>query len=168
MKQLFLQHLPTNAQLILASTQDDLDTESLAKLPDKILQVPPTHSIPPILSTVAPQSVPQPSEPSPELRELPDVVSQLTTTINHFSINFTPHRHGPTPRRQSQLNKCRSPLPHHDSNNDHTTKEQMPRTTIPDLAPPQRSVHHAVLSPHNHQRQTTKPGNRRGRIVWHF
>ena len=35
-KQLFLHRLPTNTQLILASTADDLGTESLAKLADKI------------------------------------------------------------------------------------------------------------------------------------
>ena len=54
MTQLFLQRLPTNAQLILASSKDTLDTESLAKLADKILEVAPTHFTAPTLSTVAP------------------------------------------------------------------------------------------------------------------
>ena len=51
MMQLFLQRLSTNAQLILASSKDTLDTESLAKLADKILEVAPTHSTPPTLSS---------------------------------------------------------------------------------------------------------------------
>ena len=89
MTQLFLQRLPTNAQFILASSQDTLDTESLAKLADKILEVAPTHSTPPTLSTVAPPSAPQP-DPSTELRDLRELVSQLTTTINNFSQNFSP------------------------------------------------------------------------------
>ena len=76
MTQLFLQRLPTNAQLILASSKDILDTESLAKLADKILEVAPTHSTPPTLSLVAPPSAPQP-DPSTELRELRELVSQL-------------------------------------------------------------------------------------------
>ena len=69
MTQVFLQRLPTNAQLILASSKDTLDTESLAKLADKILEVASTHSTPPTLSTVAPSSAPQP-DPSTELRDL--------------------------------------------------------------------------------------------------
>ena len=48
---LFLQHLLTNAQLILASTKDNLDTESLAKLADKILEVAPTHPTHPLHSS---------------------------------------------------------------------------------------------------------------------
>ena len=51
MTQLFLQRLPTNAQFILASSKNTLDTESLAKLADKIVEVAPTYSTPPILST---------------------------------------------------------------------------------------------------------------------
>ena len=49
MTQLFIQRLPTNAQLILASSKDTLNTESLAKVADKILEVAPTHSTPPTL-----------------------------------------------------------------------------------------------------------------------
>ena len=45
MKQLFLQRLPTNAQFTLASTKDDLDVESLAKLADKILAQLPLHTV---------------------------------------------------------------------------------------------------------------------------
>ncbi len=90
MKQSFLQRLPTNAQLILASTKDDLDIESLAKLVDTILEVDPTHPTKPTLSTVSPLSEFKASPQTTDLRELRELVSQLqlTTTINNFSLNF--------------------------------------------------------------------------------
>ena len=123
MTQLFLQHLQTNAQLILASSKDTLDTESLAKLADKILEVTPTHSSPPTLSTVTPPSTPQPDQ-STELRELHELVSQLTTTINNFSLNFSPSRQ---PRRsQSKSNTRRHASPHNHNERDHLNQEQDP------------------------------------------
>ena len=54
MKQLFLQHLPTNAQLILASSKDDLDTEGLTRLADKILEISSAQTSSPILTKDAP------------------------------------------------------------------------------------------------------------------
>ena len=123
MMQLFLQRLPTNAQLILASSKDTLDTESLAKLADKTLEVTPTHSTTPTLSTVAPPSTPQP-DPSTELRELRELVSQLTTTINNFSLNFSPSRQ---PRRSpSKSNTRRHASPHNHNKRDHLNQEQDP------------------------------------------
>ena len=123
MTQLFLQRLPTNAQLILASSKDSLDTESLAKLADKILEVAPTHSTPPTLSTVAPPATPQPG-PSTELRELRELVSQLTTTINNFSLNVSPPRH---PRRsRSRSNTRRHASPHNHSDRDRPNQDQDP------------------------------------------
>ena len=70
MKQLFLQ-CPTNAQLILASTKDDLDTDGLAKLADRILEVTPTHTAPLLLSKVVAKALPPPPPASStELHEL--------------------------------------------------------------------------------------------------
>ncbi|XP_038047637.1 uncharacterized protein LOC119721743 [Patiria miniata] len=43
-KQLFLQRLPGNVQLVLASTADDVNIEQLAKLADKIVEVTPLPS----------------------------------------------------------------------------------------------------------------------------
>ena len=123
MTQLFLQRLPTNAQLILASSKDTLDTESLAKLADKILEVAPTHSTPPTLSTVAPSSAPQ-ADQSTELRDLRELVSQLTTTINNFSLNFAPSRH---PRRsRSRSNTRRNASPHTHNDHDRPNQEEDP------------------------------------------
>ena len=130
MKQLFLQRLPTNAQLILASSKDTLDTESLAKLADKILEVAPPHSTPSTLSNVAPPSAPQ-SDQSTELRELRELVSQLTTSINNFSLNFAPSRSGHNTRRsRSRSNTRRHPSPHHHNDRAHPTTEQDPPPTV--------------------------------------
>ena len=123
MTQLFLQRLPTNAQLILASSKDTLETESLAKLADKIQEVTPTHSTTPTLSTIVPPSTPQP-DPSTELREPRELVSQLTTTINNFSLNFSPSRH---PRRSRSKSNTRRHAPSHNHNErDHSNQEQDP------------------------------------------
>ena len=123
MTQLFLQLLPTNAQLILASSKDTLDMESLAKLADKILEVAPTHSTPPTLSTVALPSAPQPDQ-STKLQELSEQVSQLTTTISNFSLNFSPSCHPRRSRSHSNTRRHASPTNHKDC--DHPNQEQDP------------------------------------------
>jgi hypothetical protein len=64
MKQFFLQRLPSNAQLILASTADEMDTTSLAKMADKIVEAAPVHST---LSTVVLQSATPPTAQSTEI-----------------------------------------------------------------------------------------------------
>mgnify|MGYP002804515740 CR=1 FL=1 len=114
MKQLFLQQLPTNAQLILASTKDDLDSENLAKLADKILEVTPTHGRPATLSTVVPTSAPQAPTHSRELQELRELVSHLTTTVNTLSQTFSPKRFNQQPRRRPR-SLSRSRLPKRDN-----------------------------------------------------
>lgn len=128
MKQLFLQRLPTNAQLILASTTDELDTASLAKMADKILEVSPIQPTPSTLATVVPQSAPTPPAQSIELRELRDLVAQLTTTITNLNLNFTPPQHGHVERRRSRSPTRRSPSPFHE--NDRTTTEQRHRAPL--------------------------------------
>ena len=124
MKQLFLQRLPTNIQLILAPNKDTMDIASLAKLADNILEVAPTHTTLPALATVVPQPQPSTSAQSTELSELRELVSQLTTTINTFSRKFTPSR-------TSHDSRCRSrspsPIPAH--RNDSTTS-QHPRSPV--------------------------------------
>ena len=108
MKQLFLQRLPINTQLILASTKDDLDAESLAWLADKIVEIALTHATPPSLSTVVPHPALPTSPPSTELCKLQDLVAQLTTTINN--LHFPPQPLGPIPSRRTHP-RTRSPSP---------------------------------------------------------
>ena len=131
MKQLFLQRLPANVQLILASTKDTMDTESLAKIADNILEVAPTHNALSTLSTVVPHPQPAASAQLTELRELRELVSQLTTTINHFSRNFTPPREEYSDsRRQSPSNTRRSYSPYRNYDRANTTPKQGPSNTV--------------------------------------
>ncbi|CAB4024569.1 gag-pol poly, partial [Paramuricea clavata] len=76
---------------------------------DKIVEVAPVHST---LSTVVPQSAPSPTAQSTEMRELRDLVAQLTTTINNFSLH-TSQQHGHTERRRSRSPTRRSSSPFH-------------------------------------------------------
>ncbi|KAJ8030221.1 hypothetical protein HOLleu_26565 [Holothuria leucospilota] len=97
-KTLFLQRLPTNVQLILASTRDTVDIEQLSLLADKILEVTPNV---PTVSTV--KSTPTPpnvstnySTPltgsSSEVDELRSLVSKLTTTVDALTDQSAEHR----------------------------------------------------------------------------
>eukprot|EP00794_Sanderia_malayensis_P020953 gene20953-biopygen15459 len=78
LKQLFLQRLPSNAQLILASTADDVTLTQLASLADKILAValPPQ----PISAIQPPETLQQPSN-SVDIKNLQLQINQLTTQI---------------------------------------------------------------------------------------
>ena len=52
LRELFLQRLPSNVRMVLASTRDDTDIEDLAQLADKIVEV----ALPPSVSNVSVQS----------------------------------------------------------------------------------------------------------------
>eukprot|EP00794_Sanderia_malayensis_P002424 gene2424-biopygen1310 len=74
-RQLFLQHVPTNAQLILALSADNVSIEQLASLADKILEVAlPGNSVSAMLTTVAPT-------PSRDIQNLQAQISALTTQM---------------------------------------------------------------------------------------
>ena len=63
LKQLFMQRLPTNVQLILASTSD-VDITQLAKLADKIVEVSPPASAMQACATVPAPALPLLAAPS--------------------------------------------------------------------------------------------------------
>ena len=78
-KQLFVQRLPTNAQLVVAPSLDKLDIEGLANIADKILEVSPSPAPP--LATVAAVSQPPPPtthQHTNDTDELRRLVSQLS------------------------------------------------------------------------------------------
>lgn len=102
MKQLFLHRLPTNAQLILASTKDDLDTAALARLADKILAISPNQAPAPTLTAVS-----QPSAPSTELQELRELVNSLATTVSNLQLDGSRHRGRPQSNSRSQHGSSR-------------------------------------------------------------
>ncbi|XP_071960400.1 uncharacterized protein [Antedon mediterranea] len=80
LKQLFVQRLPTNVQLILASTREDMDLSDLAALADKILEVSPP---PPTIATTIKDTGARAT--SDELRELRAEVSKLTSLVSSLA-----------------------------------------------------------------------------------
>ncbi|XP_071821767.1 uncharacterized protein [Apostichopus japonicus] len=79
LRQLFLQRLPTNVQLILATTSETIDVEQLAVIADKIMEVTPSvHQVSAIVPTPTVNSV---NAPSTEMAELREMVAALTLKV---------------------------------------------------------------------------------------
>ena len=108
LRQLFLQRLPTNVQLILASTSDTVSTDDLASLADKILEVaPPQHSIAAITAkpaqNVATTTATTTKNEIQDLRnQLATLTTQLQSVVNQLQISPPQSRsrgRSPTPAR---------------------------------------------------------------------
>ena len=109
LKQLFMQRLPTNVQLILASTSCDVDITQLAKLADKIVKVaPPAPSIQACAMVPAPAPSLVAAVKSPvasDLQRLQAQVEKLTTQMemlvrqNHYRDSRSQSRDSSQHRR---------------------------------------------------------------------
>ena len=96
LRELFLQRLPANVRMVLASSREANTLEELAELGDKII-------------AAAPTGVAGVSQPSSEIEELRAEVSRLRETVSAFSSpRQTPSQRSPSPHRHSRL---RSPPP---------------------------------------------------------
>ena len=84
LRQLFLQRLPANVQMVLASTGDSVKLEQLAELADKMMDV--SFHQPPTVATVsaAPKAQPPPA-PQTELELLRKEISQLSLHVAALS-----------------------------------------------------------------------------------
>ena len=71
LRELFLQRLPANVRMVLASTRDDTPIEDLAQLADKIVEV----AVPPSVSNVSA------SVPSSEIQQLRTEIASLTKVV---------------------------------------------------------------------------------------
>ena len=89
LRQLFLQRLPPNVRMVLASTKDDEDLESLASLADKVVEV-----AAPTVSTVQTSETTQ-SQLSTEVEQLRGEVVRLQKLVT--SLSATRH---PRPNRR--------------------------------------------------------------------
>ena len=76
LRELFLQRLPANARMVLASTREDTSIEELAQLADRIIEV----AVPPSVSNVS-------SQPS-ELDLLKAEITSLTQVVNSLRRNY--------------------------------------------------------------------------------
>ncbi len=111
LRQLFLQRLPTNVQLVLASASDTVSTDDLASLADKILEVaPPQHSLAAITAksaqNVATQTATTTTTTTTEIQDLRNqlatLTSQLQSVVNQLQIRppqSRSHGRSPTPAR---------------------------------------------------------------------
>ncbi|PIK40395.1 hypothetical protein BSL78_08377 [Apostichopus japonicus] len=75
LRQLFLQRLPVNAQLILASTSATVGLDQLAAIADKILEVNPNTSPISAIEPAPPHSAPT------EIQQLRGLISELTAQV---------------------------------------------------------------------------------------
>ncbi|XP_014781985.1 uncharacterized protein LOC106877562 [Octopus bimaculoides] len=119
-KQLFLQRLPSNTQVVLASTRESTSIEELADLADKIAEVPHRFSTVSTVTPAAPTTNPflSPTSSS-EIADLHSLMTQqaaqiqtLTTQIQALSLgnqrrsSSRPHRYG---RRSRSPSATRNP-----------------------------------------------------------
>ena len=99
LRELFLQRLPFNARMVLASSSDDVSLEELAQLADRIMDV----------STPTVAAVTGPSITS-ELEQLRSEVTRLNALVQKLQVPSRPQSHfrqpcarSPSPRRPSNL-----------------------------------------------------------------
>ncbi|PIK36447.1 hypothetical protein BSL78_26725 [Apostichopus japonicus] len=88
LKQLFLQRLPTNVQLILASTSEQVDIHGLASLADKILEVTPSPVVAAVVDSVpAIAATPQVAQTSisPDTTHLVALVDKLSLQVEELT-----------------------------------------------------------------------------------
>ena len=106
LRQLFLQRLPLNAQLILASTADTLPLDQIAATADKILEVaPPAPNISALQQTPPPASVAPPTELATLHTKVEQLTAQVESLVNHLQLQpsrYTRSR-SPSLMRRSSL-----------------------------------------------------------------
>lgn len=107
LKQLFVQRLPTNVQLVLAPSLEKVDLEGLANIADKILEVTPPSV--PVAAVNLP--TPTPTNTTSDTEDLRHLVAQLSLQVSQLSERLTnlterrsrsPYRQGATTRRRSR------------------------------------------------------------------
>ena len=105
LRQLFIQRLPMNTQLILASTADSVPLDQLASIADKILEV--ALPTPTVASLSPPATASLPSTSSPEIQNLQAQLNHLTSQLQTLTnqLQFQPRSRGRSqtrsPRRPS-------------------------------------------------------------------
>ena len=103
LRELFLQRLPTNVRMVLASTSDTTSVEELAQLADKITDV--TSGSSPSVSAM------QAPSPNSDIEQLRAEVSRLKGLVTCLSSRSRPPRHrSPTPPRPRSHSPTEVPL----------------------------------------------------------
>ena len=123
LKRLFLQRLPQNIQLILASTPDTVQLDELALLADKILEVAPPQ---PSIASISPSPVD--SSVAKEIHDLRNQVNSLTTQL---ATLVTQGRFQPRTRSYSRSrSRGRSPATSQSSTHRRDASATRPQSSI--------------------------------------
>lgn len=93
LRELFLQRLPSNVRMVLASTGEDLPIDNLAAMADKIIEV--------AAPTVSSVSTPPPP-PNPEVAQLREEVAELRRLIGSLHVSQPPTTQRPRSRSRSR------------------------------------------------------------------
>ena len=119
LRQLFLQHLPTNTQRSLASTADTISHDEVAVLADRILEVAPSQPYVTAIATTS-QSASTVQAIEALLNQVNNLTNQLAALVNQLSIHphtrshsrgsspyhFRNHRDSNTSRPDSNQSLC--------------------------------------------------------------
>ena len=100
LRELFLQRLPTNVRIVLASTNDSIPITELAQLADKVMEV-----AVPVMSKVSVQSSVPPSPSEVELLQGKVIaLEQEIKTLQQATRAQLPRQRSPSPQRYSTRN----------------------------------------------------------------
>jgi len=103
LRELFLQHLPANVRMVLASTDESLTLNKLAELADKVMEV----ATPSVSAIATPQITTEVEQLRTEVTRLQELVKSLTTHKPANDLPPTPGIHlalpAPTPTRLQNL-----------------------------------------------------------------
>ena len=116
LKQLFLQRLPTNVQIILAPTSDNIHIDQLAIVADKVLEVTPAPPVAHIAT--ASTYIPVDTAVSSETTDLRRMVEELTKKVEALSSQLRDRSRTRSRSRDNRIRdsrqsarRARSPLP---------------------------------------------------------
>ena len=135
LRELFLQRLPSNVRMVLASTNTTATLEELAELADKVVEVAAPAVAAPIVATTS-------ASPSPEIlaeiEQLRSVVEQLQTSVKQLTrqsrgrSHSRNRQHSPAPQEQttcwyhqkygSKAKKCNPPCNFTQPSNDQASR----------------------------------------------
>ena len=93
LRELFLQRLPSNVRMVLASTDKTLTLDKLAELADKVMEV--ATPTPTVAAIKAPPD--QISYLREEVARLTELVQSLATSARHRSVSRSRSRRSPSP-----------------------------------------------------------------------
>ncbi|XP_030846942.1 uncharacterized protein LOC115926400 [Strongylocentrotus purpuratus] len=121
LKQLFLQRLPNNVRIILASSSDSVSIEQLAELADRILEISSPFSLSAVECTPASTTVSSsPPQVSAEVQQLSRQVTQLTAQVQALTSSLqedrrsrSQHRDASHPPRRPSRSKSPRRQQHH-------------------------------------------------------